>query len=60
MIAHTLEVVLEILATDDYRTPAIIGMEAERLGLEEVLVEEQDDMVLLVVDQAKRADATGL
>ena len=33
MVAHALEVVLEVLATDDYRTPAVIGMETERLGL---------------------------
>lgn len=40
MIAHTLEVVLEVLATDDYRTPAIVGVKTERLSLQEVLVKE--------------------
>ena len=33
MVAHALEVALEVLATDDYRTPAIVGVETERLGL---------------------------
>ena len=58
MIAHTLEVAFKILSLDDHRTSAVVGMKTERLGLKEVLVEEQDDMVLLIIDQAKRADTT--
>ena len=57
MVAHALEVALEVFALDDHRTPAIVRVETERLGLKEVLVEEQDDMVLLVVDKTERADA---
>ena len=33
MVAHALEVVLEVLATDDYRTPAVVRVKTERLGL---------------------------
>jgi hypothetical protein len=40
MIAHALEVVLEVLATDDHRASAVIGVKTERLSLQEVLVEE--------------------
>ena len=40
MVAHTLEVAFKILPLDDYRASAIIGVETERLGMEEVLVEE--------------------
>lgn len=40
MVAHALEVALEVLATDDYRTSAVVRVETERLSLQEVLVEE--------------------
>ena len=56
MIAHTLEVALEVLQLDDYRTPAIVGVETERLSIEQVLIEEQDHMVVCIVDKTERAD----
>ena len=40
MVAHALEVSLEVLALDDYRASAVIGVEAERISLKEVLIEE--------------------
>ena len=50
---------MEVLALDDHRASAIVRVETERLGLQEVLVEEEDHVVICVVDQAKRADTTG-
>ena len=40
MIAHALEVALEVLPLDDHCATAVIGVKTERLGLQEVLVEE--------------------
>ena len=62
------EVALEVLEGDDHRSPAVIGMEGERLvfGLAVVVVveqgciEEQMDVVLLVVDEAEGRDAARL
>jgi hypothetical protein len=59
MVAHALEVALEVLALDDHRASAVVRMETERLSLQEVLVEEEDHVVLCVVDKTKRADTTG-
>ena len=40
MVAHALEVALEVLALDDYRATAVIGVKAKRISLKEVLIEE--------------------
>ena len=40
MVAHALEVALEILSLDDHCATAVIGVKTERLGLQEVLVQE--------------------
>ena len=58
MVAHALEVALEVLPLDDYRATAVIGVKTERISLEEVLIEEQDHMMLFVVDQTKWTHAT--
>jgi hypothetical protein len=60
LVAYELKVALEVFTFDNHRASAIIGVKTERLGLQEVLVKEQDDMVLLVINQTKRADTTGL
>ena len=57
MVAHTLEVAFKIFSLNDHRTPAIVGVETERLSIEQVLVEEQDHMVVRIVDKTERADA---
>ena len=57
MVAHTLEVAFKIFSLNDHRTPAIVGVETERLSIEQVLVEEQDHMVVCIVDKTERADA---
>ena len=57
MVAHALEVALEVLATDDHRASAVVGMETERLSIEQVLIEEQDHMVVRIVNKTERADA---
>lgn len=60
MVAHALEVALEVLPLDDYRATAVIGVEAERISLKEVLIQEQDHMVVLIVDEAEGANASRL
>ena len=60
MVAHTLEIALEVLQLDDYRASAVIGVKAERLGMEEVLVKEQDHMVFGVVDKTEGTNASWL
>ena len=60
MVAHTLEIALEVLQLDDYRASAVIGVKAERLGLQEVLVKEQDHMVFGVVDKTEGTNASRL
>jgi hypothetical protein len=40
MVAHALEVSLKLLPLDDYRASAVIGVKAERLSLQEVLIKE--------------------
>jgi hypothetical protein len=49
----------EVLALDDYRTPAIVRVKTERWSLQEVLVKEEDHVVVCIVDQTKWADTTG-
>ena len=60
MVAHTLEIALEVLQLDDHSASAVIGVKAERLGLEEVLVKEQDHMVFGVVDKTEGTNASWL
>ena len=59
MVAHALEVALKVLSLDDHRASAVVRMETERLGLEEVLIEEEDHMVVRIIDKTERADTTG-
>ena len=40
MVANALEVALEVLSLDDHRASAVVRMETERLGIEQVLIEE--------------------
>lgn len=51
---------LQICATDDDGAAAVVGMEGECLGLLEVRIEEEDDVMLLVIDQSEGRDATWL
>ena len=57
---YILEVSLKILQLDDHRASAVVGMETERLSIEEVLVEEQDHMVFGVVDKTEGTNASWL
>lgn len=57
---YILEVSLKILQLDDHRASAVVGVKAERIGLEEVLIEEQDHMVVCVVDKTEGANASWL
>jgi hypothetical protein len=57
---YILEIALEVLQLDDHSASAVIGVKAERLGMKEILVKEQDDMVLGVVDKTEGADTSWL
>ena len=45
-VANAGEVFFEIVATDDDGAAAVVGVEAQRLGLAEIVVEEEVDMIL--------------
>ena len=52
-VAHRFEVTHKLIVRDDYRTSAIVGVEAQTFGLFEVLVEEEMHVILLVVDESE-------
>ena len=52
-VAYRFEVAQELLARDNHRTSAIVGVEAEALGTLQVLVEEEVHMAFLVVDKSE-------
>lgn len=53
-IAQSLQVVFEIRSADNYSTTAIVGMEREGIGLLQIFVKEEMNVMFLVVDQAER------
>ena len=55
-VADTLEVLLEGWAGDDNCSAAIVGVETERFGVLQVLVQKENDVVVGVVDESERTD----
>ena len=53
-VSHRFEVVQKLIARDDHRTATIVGVEAQALGILEVVVEEEMGVILLIVDKSKR------
>ena len=53
-VAHRLEVAHKLLIRDNYRTSAIVGVEAQTWCIFEVVVEEEVHVILLIVDKSKR------
>lgn len=59
-VAEGGEIAEEVVAADDNRATAIVGMERERVGFGKAVIKEKDNMMLDIVDEAKRRNATGL
>ena len=57
-IAQDLKAALQICASDDHGAPAVIRMERECLGLLQVGIKEEDDVMFLIVDQTEGRDTT--
>lgn len=58
-ISDRFEVLSELLLTDHYRATAIVGVETERSGVLQVLVEKQDYVMFGIIDQPEGTDAAG-
>ena len=52
-ITHRLEVAQKLLARYNHRTSAVVGVEAEALGILKVLIEKEMHVVLLIVDKSE-------
>ena len=50
---------MESVLGDDDGAAAVVGMEGERGGVAKAAVEEKDDVVVGIVDEAEGADTTG-
>ena len=53
-VAHRPKVAQKLLARDNHRTSAVVGVEAQTWRIFEVVVEEEVSVILLVVDKSKR------
>ena len=59
LIAHTGQVLLESVLRDHYRSATVVGVERERGSLLQTAVQKEDDMMVGIVDESERTDASG-
>ena len=52
-VAHRFEVAQKLLARDNHRTSAVVGVETQTLGSLQILVEEEMRVILLVIDKSE-------
>ena len=58
-IADTGQVLLESVLRDHYRSATVVGVERERGSLLQTAIEKEDDMMVGIIDEAERTDASG-
>ena len=59
LIADAGQVLLESVLRDHYRSATVVGVERERGSLLQTAIEKEDDMMVGIVDESERTDASG-
>ena len=59
LIADAGQVLLESVLRDHYRSATVVGVERERGSLLQTAIEKEDDMMVGIIDEAERTDASG-
>ena len=53
LVAHTLQILLEVCARDDHSATAVIGMKGERNCILDILVDEEVHMILSIINESE-------